>query len=176
MIPALERRAGSTSVTALGQLSRNSRGAENKPNRRYRVLSVTARALRWLTWASILALLGLGAAREAQTSYLQARFFTWFDRDVGYRVVLGASRSIRFPQYGPLDVRLGYAELPGIVSSLEARQFQIVRQAEWSPRLNWFVANGGYAPLSAEETDRTTDLRPEWRAVVQGSLSATRIR
>jgi membrane peptidoglycan carboxypeptidase len=48
-------------------------------------------------------------------------------------------------------VRLGYAELPGIVSSLEARQFQIVRQAEWSPRLNWFVANGGYAPYQPKK-------------------------
>lgn len=131
-------------VTAWGRIPHDSRGA-GKSNRRHRILPGTARALRWLTWAGVLALLGLGAAREARTSYLQARFFTWFDSGIGYRVAPGTSRSVRFPEYGPLDVRLGYAELPAITSSLQAHQFQIVRQAEWSPRLDWFVANGGYA-------------------------------
>jgi len=132
------------SVTAWGRLPHDSRGAGRKPSRWYRVLPGMASALRWLTWAGMLALLGLGAAREARTSYLQARFFTWFDSGIGYRVAPGASRSIRFPEYGRLAVRLGYAELPAIISSLKAHQFQIVRQAEWSPRLDGFVADGGY--------------------------------
>ena len=132
------------SVTAWGRLPHDSRGAGRKPSCRYRVLPGMARVLRWLTWAGILGLLGLGAAREARTSYLQARFFSWFDSGIGYRVAPGASRSIRFPEYGPLAVRLGYAELPAIISSLEAHQFQIVRQTEWSPRLDRFVSDGGY--------------------------------
>ena len=132
-------------VTVRAWLPHGTRGAGRQPSGRYRILLGTARVVRWLTGGVILVLLGLGAAREARTSYLQARFFTWLDSGIGYQVAPGASRSIRFPEYGPLAVREGYAELPAIISSLEAHKFQIVHQAQWSPRLDLFVANGGYA-------------------------------
>ena len=114
------------------------------PSGRRRMSGSVIRILHWLTLASVLFLLGWGAVIEARTSYLQARFFTWFDSDIKYAVAPGASPSIRFPQSGPRDVRLGYAELPGIVQSLQTRQFQIVRQATWSSRLDGFVAHGFY--------------------------------
>jgi membrane peptidoglycan carboxypeptidase len=115
-----------------------------EPSRWRRVLLRAIRALRWLALLAVLALLGWGVASEARTSYLQSRLFTWFDSHIKYWVAPGPSRSIRFPQPGPYDLRLGYAELPAIIRSLEAHQFQIVRQARWSPWLDWFVANGGY--------------------------------
>ena len=112
---------------------------------RRRIMYGAIRVLYWLGWASALVLLGWGLATEARTSYLQSRFFTWLDHDIKYWVAPNASQSIRFPQSGPNDERLGYAELPTIIQSLETHQFQIVRQAAWSPRLDWFVDNGGYA-------------------------------
>jgi membrane peptidoglycan carboxypeptidase len=106
------------------------------------------RVLRWLFWAVVLSLLCWGASIEARTSYLQSRFFTWFDSGIKYAVGPGPSPSIRFPQSGPWDIRLGYAALPAIIPSLQARQFQITQQAQWSPRLDWFIDHGGYTPYA----------------------------
>lgn len=127
------------------QLFHDSHQAKRKPSRWRRVLHGTIRALGWAACAAALFLLGWGASIEARTSYMQSRFFTWFDSGIRYWAAPGASPSIRFPQSGPRDIRLGYVELPAITPSLEAHQFQIVRQAQWSPRLDWFVDNGGYA-------------------------------
>jgi membrane peptidoglycan carboxypeptidase len=102
------------------------------------------RVLHWLAWAAVLCLLGWGVANEARSSYLQARFFTEFDRGIFYSNGAGASPSIRFPGPGPYDTRLGYAALPDIIPALTAHHLQISRQARWSPRLDWFVAQGGY--------------------------------
>jgi membrane peptidoglycan carboxypeptidase len=120
------------------------RRARGDPSRGRRIFSRVVRALRWLAAAAVLVLLGWGVATEARTSYLQSRLFTWFDSHIRYWAAPGPGPSIRFPQPGPYDVRLGYAELPAIIRSLEAHQFRIVRQARWSPWLDWFVANGGY--------------------------------
>ena len=124
---------------------KNDKDKAGKPSGRLgRLVRGVIRKLYWLSALVVLALLGWGMATEARTSYLQARFFTWFDRAISYDVAAGASSSIRFPGPGPYDVRLGYAELPVIISSLTAHQLQISRQAHWSPRLDWFVAHGGY--------------------------------
>ncbi|MGP8025471.1 MAG: hypothetical protein ACLPJJ_01955, partial [Acidocella sp.] len=127
------------------QLFHDSHKAKRKPSRWSRILHGTIRVLGWAAWAAALFLLGWGASIEARTSYMQSRFFTWFDSGIRYWAAPGASPSIRFPQSGPRDIRLGYVELAAITPSLEAHQFQIVHQAQWSPRLDWFVDNGGYA-------------------------------
>ncbi|MBV8457823.1 MAG: transglycosylase domain-containing protein, partial [Acetobacteraceae bacterium] len=135
-------------VTAGGRLPGGRRGAGAKPVRLFRILADAAGVLRWLTFAVILILVGLGVAYEVRTSYLQARLFTWLDSGIGYSVTPGASQSIRFPKYGPRDVRLGYTELPAAVASLTAHDFRVVRQAQWSSRLQWFVAHGEYPPYT----------------------------
>ncbi len=118
--------------------------AGKMPGRMGRAFRAVIRRLYWLCWLVVLGLLGWGIATEARTSYLQARFFTWFDRKISYHVASGPSPSVRFPGPGPYDLRLGYAELPTIIPSLTAHQLQISQQARWSPRLGWFVAHGGY--------------------------------
>jgi membrane peptidoglycan carboxypeptidase len=128
-----------------GRLFRGTQRARKELSRGRRILFGTIRVLHLLGWGAALFLLGWGASIEARTSYLQSRFFTWFDGGIKYWVAPGASPSIRFPQSGPRDMRLGYAGLSTIIPSLEAHQFQIVHQAQWSSRLDWFVANGGYA-------------------------------
>jgi membrane peptidoglycan carboxypeptidase len=129
---------------AWGRNLHDSQKAGKEGGKQRRLFGSLIRTLYWLTWLVVMLLLGWGAATEARTSYLQARFFTWFDRGVFYDVAPGPSPSIRFPGPGPYDVRLGYAELPAIIPSLTAHQLQISRQARWSPRLDWFVAHGGY--------------------------------
>src|SRR5487761_125584 len=127
-----------------GRLLHGGRRVGGDPSRWRRILLRAVRAVRWLALLAVLGLLGWGVVTEARTSYLQSRVFTWFDHHIKYWVAPGPSHTIRFPQPGPYDVRLGYAALPAITQSLEAHQFQIVRQARWSPWLDWFVAKGGY--------------------------------
>lgn len=129
---------------ARGQLfhGRHEPGRDEK--RLQRILFSVIRVLWWGSCAVLLGVLGWAASIEARTSYLQSRFFTWLDNGISYQLDAGASPSIRFPKYGPLNVRRGYAALPIIIPSLEANQFQIVSQARWSPRLDWFVDHGGY--------------------------------
>ena len=101
--------------------------------------------LRWATAFAALALLGWGIAAEIRTSYLQSRIFSDLARKMTYTVEPGASRTIIYPRGGPYDRRLGYAELPRFIGALGKDHFLVARQARWSPALERFVKNGGYA-------------------------------
>ena len=57
----------------------------------------------------------------------------------------GPRQEVRFPQSGPYDERRGYEQLPSFVEALSARHFAVTRQARWSPPLERFVDQGGYA-------------------------------
>ncbi len=102
-------------------------------------------ALRWATALAVLALIGWSIAAEIRTSYLQSRVFSALARQMTYTVEPGASRTIIFPRGGPYDQRLGYAELPRFIGALGRDGYQVGRQARWSPPLERFVENGGYA-------------------------------
>lgn len=133
------------SGAAWGQLFHGSHKPGRDEKQTHGILFSAIRVLWWVAWAVLLFLLGWAGSVEARTSYLQSRFFTWFDSGISCRPGQGTSSSIRFPQFGPRDIRLGYAALPATIHALEAHQFKIVSQAQWSPRLDWFVAHGGYA-------------------------------
>ncbi len=102
-------------------------------------------ALRWATALAVLALLGWGIAAEIRTSFLQSRIFSALARNMTFSVEPGASDTILFPKGGPYDQRLGYAELPRFIDALGQRRFRVGGQARWSPALERFVKNGGYA-------------------------------
>ena len=106
---------------------------------------IVVRVLRWVAAIAVLAGLCWGLATEARTSYLQSRIFSSLTRDLSYAVEPGPSHSIRYPKWGPYDERLGYAGLPAFISSLGAHNFAVQRQADWSPALDRFVDDGGYA-------------------------------
>ncbi len=102
-------------------------------------------ALRWATLLCVLALFGWGIAVEIRTSFLQSLIFTRLTRDISFSIEDGPSSSILFPNDGPYDERLGYAELPKYIQSLGRHQLAVTKQARWSPALARFVADGGYA-------------------------------
>ena len=108
-------------------------------------------ALRWAAALAVLVLVVWGVAAETRTSFLQSRLFSRLTRDMGFSIAAGPSDAIIFPKYGPYDERLGYAELPRFVGSLQQRQFVVARQARWSPALEDFVKNGGYAIYHEKE-------------------------
>jgi membrane peptidoglycan carboxypeptidase len=101
--------------------------------------------LRWAVAVALCFLLGWGIATEVRTSYVQSRLLSRWVADMNFTVLPGPTQDIRFPKSGPYDVRLGYTQLPGVIDALSTRQFVITKQAQWSPSLERFVDQGGYA-------------------------------
>src|SRR5260370_12393306 len=97
-----------------------------------------------LALAATLVLLGWVAAYEADTSSLQSLFISRAVKDMTFTVEPGPSAAIRFPEAGPYDRRLGYAQLPSFINRLSARHFVVERQARQSPLLGRFRDAGGY--------------------------------
>ena len=94
--------------------------------------------------AAALVLLGWAAAHEAETSSLQSLFVSRAVKDMTFAVEPGPSPAIRFPEAGPYDRRLGYAQLPSFIDRLTARHFVVESQARQSPLLGRFIDAGGY--------------------------------
>jgi membrane peptidoglycan carboxypeptidase len=74
-------------------------------------------------------------AWEIRTSRLQARFFSSIARNFSYSFENGPSRDIRFPEFGPYDVRLGYVGIPQWIDKLSTKGYAVAGQAKWSPEL-----------------------------------------
>jgi len=91
------------------------------------------------------------AYSELQASRLQSRYFSSIVRDMKFAVQPGPSSSIRFPQPGPYDHRLGYSELPTFVKRLQARGYEIESQARVTHQLGDLI-QAGYSPPYAEKT------------------------
>ena len=136
--------------TVRGRLSRFNRPRIRRRRRRrlspLRLIAI----LRWAMLLGIVAAAVWAVLLEMRTSHLEARVFTRLDRGMGFALAPGASESIRFPQAGPYDERLGYAELPGFIASLTAHRFAVVSQAMWSPGMRRFVGAGGF-PIYSEK-------------------------
>ena len=88
---------------------------------------------------------------ELRTSYLQAHLLAGVARALTFRVEAGPDLSIRFPQQGPYDSRLGYIQLPAFLGRLSAHGYQVEAQARIFPRLRKFMDSGVY-PIYREKT------------------------
>jgi membrane peptidoglycan carboxypeptidase len=108
--------------------------------RRTSTLVVTATLLGTLC-ALVLIML-----REAQSSHFQAHYFSSVAAALKFWVEPGPSSSIRFPQSGPYDQRLGYSELPTFLGRLRAKDYRIERQARHSHALTELIENGYFPP------------------------------
>jgi membrane peptidoglycan carboxypeptidase len=83
---------------------------------------------------------------EAQTSGLQARYFSGIAENVRYRMEAGANASVRFPGSGPYDQRLGYSEMPAFLGRLQAKGYGIEAQARATPQLGELMDKGYFPP------------------------------
>ena len=128
-----------------GRLLPISRQDRRDPGRWSRWLLRVVAVLRWVVVFAALFLLGWGLATEARTSYLQSRLLSRWAAEMKFSVQPGPSEEIRFPRSGPYDERRGYVQLPSFIEALGARHFAVTRQARWSPPLERFVDQGGYA-------------------------------
>ena len=107
--------------------------------------------------------IAFAAYSEFQASRLQAHYFSGIAREMKFTVEPGPSTSVRFPQAGPYDQRLGYSELPQFIKRLQSRGYEIEAQARVTPQLGDLI-EAGYAPPYAEKTQgglRVVDCRAE---------------
>ncbi|MEQ1559549.1 MAG: transglycosylase domain-containing protein [Methyloglobulus sp.] len=89
--------------------------------------------------------------QEVTTSKYQARYLSEIARKLSFKVKPGASDSIRFPQYGPYDQRLGYTLIPDVIKRLQNVGFDITAQASSSPLMNK-LEDYGLFPIYQEKT------------------------
>jgi membrane peptidoglycan carboxypeptidase len=92
----------------------------------------------------IAAVLGLLAAVEFNTFYLQSRFLSRFAQKLSFPMEPGQNASLRFPNNGPYDKRLGYTQLPLFIRNLLAQGYRIEAQARLSPQLTDIIERGLY--------------------------------
>jgi membrane peptidoglycan carboxypeptidase len=78
-------------------------------------------------------------------SYLESLLVSRSVATMDFRLEPGASPTVRFPRFGPYDLRLGYTALPEFIGRLRARGFDIEQQARPSRALLDFMDVGGYA-------------------------------
>ena len=72
---------------------------------------------------------------EVKTSKYQARYLSSISEQLSFKLVSGPSTSIRYPEYGPYDERLGYTLLPDVIERLESTGFSVTSQAYVSPMM-----------------------------------------
>src|SRR5207302_523584 len=131
-----DRESPYVSSAAPAKTQRTSRAKpEGRELRFYQVVLVTAA----ITATSLLTYI------EYRYSFIQARYFSAVAAGLQYQVEPGPSNSIRFPQTGPYDHRLGYAELPNYLEKLDAQGYKVRAQARLSRELSRLIA-AGYSP------------------------------
>lgn len=106
------------------------------------------RRRRWLRWLAILlvpVVVILGIIYSGLGSRLSANLLARYVRGVTFAVDSGPTEPAPAGK-GPLDIRLGYANLPDVIRSLEARGFEVRAQAQVSDRFRSLAARGLYPP------------------------------
>lgn len=79
---------------------------------------------------------------EIKTSKYQSQYISAISKQLSYKLNPGPSSSIRYPEYGPYDQRLGYTLLPDTINRLEKAGFTISAQASSSPMMTQLVDDG----------------------------------
>lgn len=121
-----------------------------------RVIATMSPAARFkwllaLAAAALVAVLAYLVSVEMQTSNMQARYLAKLDRGVSFSMASGASNNIRFPQHGPYDMQLGYAQLPGFQERLLARGYEVTQQARQSPTMTSLADQGLFVPYAEKD-------------------------
>ena len=112
---------------------------------------ITRRGIKVAVLLVLLALMAVAAKlvwQEMLTSQWQARIFSERADALRFTLESGPSPSatVRYPQEGPYDARLGYSTLPGFFSRLQAKDFQITAQARMAPDMTEALDLGLFAP------------------------------
>jgi membrane peptidoglycan carboxypeptidase len=80
--------------------------------------------------------------QEVKTSRYQAQYLSQISKQLSFKLVSGASSSVRYPQFGPYDQRLGYTLLPEAIERLKKANYSITAQADLSPMMAELIDYG----------------------------------
>ncbi len=90
--------------------------------------------------------------KEVQTSKYQARYLSEISKQLSSELKPGHSSSIRYPDHGPYDQRLGYTLLSDEIARLEKSGYSVTTQASISPMMTRLVDDYGLFPIYQEKT------------------------
>ncbi|HEY8218755.1 MAG TPA: transglycosylase domain-containing protein [Methylobacter sp.] len=90
--------------------------------------------------------------KEVQTSKYQARYLSAISKQLSSELKPGHSSSIRYPDHGPYDQRLGYTLLSDEIARLEKSGYSVTTQASISPMMTRLVDDYGLFPIYQEKT------------------------
>ncbi len=106
--------------------------------------------------AVVLIVIGISIAKfvrdEVQTSKYQARYLAEISKQLSYKLEAGPSTSIRYPETGPYDQRLGYTLLPDEIDRLKKLGFHITAQASLSPMMMQLADDYGLFTIYHEKS------------------------
>ncbi|OGA97574.1 MAG: glycosyl transferase family 51 [Burkholderiales bacterium RIFCSPHIGHO2_12_FULL_61_11] len=117
----------------------------------------------WGRWLLLIILFGLMAVavllvgNELRSSRWQARTLSELGHELTFKLEPGPSPSIRFPESGPYDERLGYSRIPAFTQSLTKQDYLVTQQARISPRLAE-LTDKGLSPAYREKAQAGIDL------------------
>lgn len=89
--------------------------------------------------------------QEVQTSKYQAHYLSQISKQLSFKLTPGSSKSVRYPEYGPYDERLGYTLLPNAIGRLTKAGYGVTAQASFSPMMAELVDYGLF-PIYHEKT------------------------
>ena len=72
---------------------------------------------------------------EVKTSKYQSHYLSAISKQLSFKLAAGSNASVRYPEYGPYDQRLGYTALPEIIKRLEKVGYGVSSQATFSPMM-----------------------------------------
>jgi membrane peptidoglycan carboxypeptidase len=85
---------------------------------------------------------------ELQTSKFQSREIARYAATLTFRLESGSSDAVIYPQQGPFDTRLGYAQLPQLLDRAQEHGLEIATQARFSPPLMEYASRGFFTPYA----------------------------
>jgi len=95
---------------------------------------------------------------EWRTSVIQSWVYSNYAKKLYYKVGRGPSKSIVFPEEGPFNKRRGYVRIPAFVESLQKNNYEITRQARFSPELEKAAREGITPPYEEKNVAGLTIL------------------
>ena len=109
-------------------------------------VTVQRRSLIPVLLLLLLAALAVLAAFEMRTAWYSAKPISEYAKTLTWQLQNGPATHVIYPTAGPFDERHGYTKLPALLPRLTERGFVVRAQAEFSPAMQGFAAQGFFPP------------------------------
>ncbi len=125
----------------------------------------------------MLIIVGIAVAKlirdEIQTSRYQARYLSEISQQLSYKLESGPSNSIRYPEAGPYDQRLGYTLIPDEINRLKKQGYRVNAQASFSPMMTQLADDYGFFTIYHEKSQAGLSITDKTNQVIFSSTYPT---